>query len=96
MSCTAVAIGALRVNPINRGAVVKWLEWLGYGAESHHKVVSLRLGFAMQQLDNSLCQHSSKWCELGSERRGMGSAFHLLCPRYRGNLPPTAPMAIRL
>ena len=26
----------------------------------------------------------------------MGSAFHQLCPRYRGTLTPTAPTAIRL
>ena len=32
----------------------------------------------------------------GSERRGMGSAFHQLCPRYSGTLTPTVPMAIRL
>ena len=31
-----------------------------------------------------------------SERRGMGSAFHQLCPRYSGTLTPTAPTAIRL
>ena len=32
----------------------------------------------------------------GSERRGMGSAFHQLCPRYSRTLTPTAPTAIRL
>ena len=26
----------------------------------------------------------------------MGSAFHQLCPRYRGTLTPTVPTAIRL
>ena len=26
----------------------------------------------------------------------MGSAFHRLCPRYSGNLTPTAPTTIRL
>ena len=31
-----------------------------------------------------------------SERRGMGSAFHQLCPRYSGTLTHTAPTAIRL
>ena len=31
----------------NRGAVVEWLEWLGYGAESRN-VMSSRLGFAMR------------------------------------------------
>ena len=32
----------------------------------------------------------------GSERRGMGSAFHQLCPRYSGTLTPTAPTAISI
>ena len=32
----------------------------------------------------------------GSERRGLGSAFHQLCPRYSGTLTPTAPTAIWL
>ena len=44
-----------------RGAVVGWLEPLDYGAESHRKVVSSSLGFAMQRLENSLCQPSSEW-----------------------------------
>ena len=35
-------------------AVVEWLEWLGYGAESRRKVVNSRLGFAMQRLENCL------------------------------------------
>ena len=34
---------------------------LDYGAESHRKVVSLRLGFTMRRLQNSLCQPSSEW-----------------------------------
>ena len=33
---------------------------------------------------------------LGSKRKGMGSAFHQLCPRYSGTLTPTTPTAIRL
>ena len=32
----------------------------------------------------------------GSKRRGVGSAFHQLCPRYSGTLTPTAPTATRL
>ena len=32
----------------------------------------------------------------GSEMRGMGSAFHQLCPIYSRTLNPTAPTAIRL
>ena len=31
----------------------KWLQRLGYGAESRSKVVSLRMGFAMGRLENS-------------------------------------------
>ena len=34
--------------------MVEWLEWLGYGAESRRKVMSSRLGFAMQRLENSV------------------------------------------
>ena len=41
------------------GAVVERLEWLGYGAERRRKVVSLRLGFAMQRLENSFCPPNS-------------------------------------
>ena len=33
---------------------------------------------------------------LGSERRGMGFAFHQLCPRYSGTLTPTASTAVML
>ena len=32
----------------------------------------------------------------GSRRRGVGSAFHILCPRYDGLLIPTAHTATRL
>ena len=31
-----------------------------------------------------------------AKMRGMGSAFHQLCPRYNGTLTPTARTAIRL
>ena len=41
-----------------RGAVVKWLECLGYGAESPWKGMESRLGFTMRRLEN--CQPSSK------------------------------------
>ena len=33
---------------------VDWLEWLGYGAESHWMLVSLRLKSAIRQLENSV------------------------------------------
>ena len=36
------------------GAVVEWLETLGYSAESRRKVERLRPGFAIQRLENSL------------------------------------------
>ena len=34
--------------------MVEGLEWLRYGAESRCKVTGLRLGFAMQRLENSV------------------------------------------
>ena len=55
----------------------------------------IETGFRIRQLENSLCRPSSKWDPfqiregLGSERRGMNSAFHLLCPGYNG--PPYGP-----
>ena len=66
------------------------------------KVVTSRLGFAMRRLENSLCPTSSEWVPFSNEerlrqqRRGMGSAYHQLCPRYSGTLTPTAPTAIML
>ena len=82
--------------------MVERLEQLDYGAESCRKVVSSRLGFAMRRLENCLCPPAVNgylfriWEGLGSERRGMGSAFHQLCPRYSGTLSLTVPTAIRL
>ena len=67
--------------------MVEWLYWLDYGAESRHKVVSSGLGFAMRQLENSLCQPSSEWVpffELGKAKATKerdGGAFRQLCPR---------------
>ena len=34
------------------------------------------------------------WEGKSSNRRGIGSAFHQLCPKYSESLTPTAPMAI--
>ena len=34
--------------------MVEWLEQLDYGVGSLRKVVSLRLGFAMRRLENSI------------------------------------------
>ena len=39
--------------------MVEWLQQLDNGAESCHKVVSSRLGFAMR-LENSFCRPSSE------------------------------------
>ena len=83
------------------GVVVEWLERLDYGAESRRKVVSSRLGSAMRRLENSVNPAVNGYLfrireGLGSERRGMGSVFHQLCPRYSGTLTLTAPRIIRL
>ena len=50
--------------------MVKWLERFDYDAESRRKVMSLRLGFAMRRLENSLCQLSSSvsFFELGKAK----------------------------
>ena len=63
--------------------------------------VSSRLGFVMRRLENSLCQPRNGYLfrireGSGSERRGMGSTFHQLCPIYSGTHTPTAPKANRL
>ena len=74
-----------------RGAVVEWLQRLGCDAESRRQVVSSRLGLALRRPENSLSKPSSKsvpFSNSGSERSGMGYAFHLLCPRYSGTLTP--------
>ena len=49
--------------------MVEWLERLDYGAESRRKGVSSRLGFAMRRLENSDCQHSSKWVPFSNKGR---------------------------
>ena len=55
--------------PNSRGAVVRWLERLGYGAGKRRKVVSSRLGFAIRRLKSSLCQPNSKWVPSSNQRR---------------------------
>ena len=69
-----------------RGAVVEWLEWLGYGAESRRKVAGSRLGLAivLRGLENSFCQTGSKWVpffELGKDEaaKGEGWASPFIC-----------------
>ena len=55
---------------------------------------------ATGKLSLSTQQKMGTFFELGKDKaakgRGMGSAFHQLCPRYSGTLTPTAPTAIRL
>ena len=83
--------------PYKRSAMVEWLERLGYGAESHCKVVSTRLGHA--KTGKLSLSTSSEWVPFfwirkgwGSKRRWMGSTFYQLCPRYSETLTPTAPI----
>ena len=81
--------------------MVEWLKRLDYSTESRRKVVSSKLGFAMRRLENSVNLAVNEYLfrireGSGSERRGMGSTFHQLCPRYSGALTPTAPTVIRL
>ena len=80
----------------------KNLEQLDYGAESRCKVVSSSLASPSDDwktlsvnpaVNGYLFRIRDGY---GSERRGMGSAFHQLSPRYSGTLTPTAPAAIRL
>lgn len=47
-------------SPFQRGAIAEWLEQLGYGAENCQNMVSLRLGFIIRWLVNSLCPPSCK------------------------------------
>ena len=60
-------------NYVLERVVVKWLEQLGYGAESRRK-----REFAMRQLENSLCQSSCKWVpffELGKDKAAKGEGW---------------------
>ena len=82
-----------------RGAVVEWLEWLGYGAESRRKVVSSRRGFAIRLLENFLCQPSSKlvtFSESGKKAaKGAGWAPRFFCyARDTVGSIPTAPKVL--
>ena len=51
------------------GAVVEWLEQLGYGAVIYRKVVRSNPGFAIRRLKNSLSSPSSKWANFSDQRR---------------------------
>ena len=75
------------------GAVVEWLGRLDYGAESRRRVVSSRLGFAIRRLENSVNQALNGYLfrireGWDSDRRGISSAFHLLCRSNSGILTP--------
>ena len=82
---------------VERGAMVEWLEQLGYSAESRHKFVSSRLGFAKRQLENSLCQPSSKWVSfsnMGMIRQGkdrMGLCLSSSVPKILSDSNPHCP-----
>ena len=74
---------------------VKWLEQLGYGAESRCKVVSSRLGFAICDDWKTLSVNRAvKWVPLSNhgrirqQKKRDGSAFLQLSPRYSGTLTP--------
>ena len=49
--------------------MVEWLKQHDYGAESRRNFVSLRLGFAMRRLKNSLCRPSSEWVLFSNKER---------------------------
>ena len=60
-----------------RGAVVGWLDTLGYGAAGHRKA-------GISPSDD--CKTLSVNPAVSSERKGMGSAFHRVFPGYSGLL----------
>ena len=82
--------------------MVEWLEQLGYGAESRRKAwvrgsASPCGDWKTLSVNPAVNGYLFRIREgYGSERKGTGSAFHQLCPRYSGTLTPTAPTAIRL
>ena len=63
-----------------RGALVEWLERLGYGTESYCKVVSLRLGFTLRQLENSVNQavNGYLFSNKGRQKAEKGEGWALL------------------
>ena len=44
-----------------------------------------------KRLENSHCPPSSEWKVKGGERRGLGPAFHMPCPKHDGALTPHCP-----
>ena len=80
--------------------MVEWLEQLGYGAESCRKAPVQ--GWALPCKDwKTLSVNPAVNGYLfrirerkGSEKRGMGSAFHQLCLRYTGESNPPLPLRL--
>ena len=55
---------------------MEWLEWLVYGAESHRKVVSSRLGFAIRQPEYSVNPAvNGNFIELGKDKAAKGEGL---------------------
>ena len=82
------------------GAIVAWLETLRLGAGSCCRVVKSQTCFAIQRLENSLCQPSSKWVpfvESGKDKAakgdspGMDSAFSSAVPKVQWAFNPHSP-----
>ena len=85
----------LSFKPNSKGAVVEWLEQLGYGAEKRRKVVSSMLGFAIRRLERSLCQLNSKWVPSSNQRRiRQQKEKDGIC--LSSAVPKIAPMSLRL
>ena len=84
--------------PNSRGAVVRWLERLGNGADKRRKVVSSRLGFAIRRLKSSLCQPNSKWVPSSNQRRirRQKEKDGLCLTSAVPKIAPNVPTAIRL
>ena len=85
---------------VNRSsmAVPQEASWLSSQRRSVivQNVAGSNPGWASRQVEN--CQPSSKWVpfldqgRMGKqERRGTGSTFHMLCPRYNKPLTPIVP-----
>ena len=83
------------VNERRRGRVVRAL---GCGAEGRR--FESRSGQKTKKLSLSTQQRMGTWLTSGKvkggERRGLGPAFHMPCPRHDGALTPHCPTAIRL
>ena len=82
--------------------MVERLERRGFGAESHRKVVSSKLRFAIRLQENFLCQPSRKWVTFSNQgkirqRKGRdGLRLSFAVPMIQWDSNPTAPTAVRL